>query len=65
MRSLIISIFGTYTPVETVIGVDSSDNLIYGVAAGMAGVDWIYVAGVVLFAIVLYGFCRLVGVLLK
>ena len=65
MRSLIVTIFGTYTPVEGVIGVDSLDQPIVGVISGMAGVDWTYIAGVLLFAILLYGFCRLVGVLLK
>ncbi|NLW46308.1 MAG: hypothetical protein GXY86_03070 [Firmicutes bacterium] len=65
MRSLIVTIFGIYMPIETIIEVDSEGLPIYGVASGMAGVDWTYIAGVILFAIVLYGFCRLVGVLLK
>lgn len=55
MKDLILSLFGAYTPVM------SGE----AVAFGLAGVDWPWVAGVLLFAIVLYSFFRLVGVLLK
>lgn len=65
MKAIIISIFGAYTPIETVVGVDDLGQSVYGVATGMAGVDWSYIAGVVLFAIVLFCFMRLIGVLLK
>lgn len=59
MKDLIIDLFGEYIPVtSTVDGVEV-------VASGAAGVDWAWVAGVFLFAIVLYSFMRLVGVLLR
>lgn len=56
MRDLIISIFGTYTPVTDTAGT---------ALQGMAGVDWPYLAGVALFALVLYSFFRLLGVVFK
>lgn len=56
MRDLIISIFGTYTPVTDAAGTPLQ---------GMAGVDWPYLAGVSLFALVLYSFFRLLGVVFK
>jgi hypothetical protein len=57
MRDLIVSIFGTYTPVI--------DPVSGSVPAGFAGVDWPYVAGVFLFALVLYGLLRFLGVMFK
>lgn len=71
MKDLIVSIFGTYEPVMTthayvVPGVDGSIlETVSAVAPGLAGVDWPWVAGVFLFAIVLYSFFRLAGVLLR
>ena len=57
MRDLIVSLFGTYTPlVDPVTG-----NAVLGVA----GCDWEWIAGVFLFGIVLFGFLRMLGVLLK
>ncbi|MCI9263995.1 MAG: hypothetical protein HFF06_05420 [Oscillospiraceae bacterium] len=67
MKDLIVSIFGSYEPVMTtevhLVG-DTLEEL-QVVASGMAGVDWAWLAGAVLFAIVLYSFFRLVGVLLR
>ena len=57
MRDLIVTIFGQYTPV-----VDPATG---AVAVGFAGVDWPYLAGVLLFALVLYSFFRLLGVVFK
>jgi hypothetical protein len=57
MRALIETIFGTYTPVL--------DPVSGSVAGGLAGVDWPYVSGVLLFALVLYGFLRFLGVMFK
>lgn len=56
MRDLIISIFGTYTPMTDEAGTPLQ---------GMAGVDWPYLAGVALFGLVLYSFFRLLGVVFK
>lgn len=67
MKDFVISLFGSYEPVMTVESHLVGDALeeVQVVASGMAGVDWAWVAGVVLFAIVLYSFFRLVGVLLR
>lgn len=67
MKDLIISVFGSYEPVMTteVYMVGETLEELQVVASGMAGVDWAWLAGVVLFAIVLYSFFRLVGVLLR
>ncbi|MPM19000.1 hypothetical protein SDC9_65418 [bioreactor metagenome] len=71
MKELITSIFGIYEPVMTtqtyvVPGLEGSTlETVSVVAPGLAGVDWPYVAGVLLFAIVLYCFLRMVGGALK
>lgn len=59
MRSLIVSIFGTYTPVTY------SANGVDIIPDGLAGCDWTYIAGVVLFAITLFLVLKLVGCLFK
>lgn len=61
MRSLLVSLFGVYMPVMT--DVYDSAGVVVGsvVADGVAGVDWPWVAGVVLFGVVLYCFLRMVG----
>lgn len=74
MKDLILSLFGSYEPVMTtygyvvpgVAGVDGATlETVQVVVPGLSGVDWPWVAGVFLFAIVLYSFFRLVGVLLR
>ena len=70
MKELIVSIFGVYEPVATTVAyvVPGSEGStleeVQVVASGLAGVDWPWVAGVLLFGIVLCSFFRLVGVLL-
>ena len=70
MKDLILTIFGAYEPVTTtasyvVPGAEGSTLAeVQVIASGLAGVDWPWVAGVILFGIVLYSFLRLVGVLL-
>lgn len=64
MRDLLIQIFGAYQPVTTTV-FDATGEAISVVASGMAGVDWPYIAGVLLFGLVLYCFFRLVGVVLS
>lgn len=56
MQTVINNIFGVYTPVMDSNGV---------IPSGMAGVDWSYVAGVVLFAVVLLCFFKIVGAVIK
>lgn len=60
MREIIESIFGTYVPIvyETV---DSEGNILEIIPAGLAGVDWTYVLGVLGFFVVLYCVLRIVG----
>ena len=60
VKDLVLSLFGTYEPI-TAVAADGVET----VASGLAGVDWPWIAGVLLFAIVLYSFFRLVGVLLR
>lgn len=59
MKDLILSLFGPYEPVT---------KLVEGVAVpldGLAGVDWPWLMGACMFAIFLYSFFRLVGVILR
>lgn len=59
MKDLVLTLFGSYEPVT---------QLVDGVAVpldGLAGIDWPWLVGVFLFAIVLYSFFRLVGVMLR
>lgn len=71
MKDLIISIFGPYEPVTTVetvaTGIEGalSTETIEVVASGMAGVDWPWIMGVLLFAIVLYSLFRILGVFFR
>lgn len=67
MKDLIIRLFGEYVPIytEEVRVVGETTETVQVVASGSAGVDWAWVAGVLLFAIVLWSFMRLVGVLLR
>ncbi len=67
MKDLIVSLFGSYEPVMTVEPhlVGEALEEVPVVASGVAGVDWPWIMGVLLFAIVLYSFFRLVGVLLR
>ena len=71
MKDLIIRLFGEYQPVTTqellpvmADGV-TEYQMVEVVASGAAGVDWAWIAGVVLFAIVLYSLFRLLGVFFK
>ena len=68
MQDIRTAIFGTYTPVTSdsaVAAADGTVTIVTEVASGMAGVDWPYVLGVLLFAVVMYSFFRLVGAILK
>lgn len=55
MRDIIVSIFGEYEALVV------NDNLI----GGLAGLDYEWLAGVVLFAIALFSLFKLLGVLLN
>lgn len=69
MSSIIERLFGTYVPVSypvTEMVWDSANEQFitvtnYVTPSGAAGVNWSYVAGVMLFAITLYSLFRLIG----
>lgn len=71
LKAMIVTIFGEYEPVTTTTAVtETVDNvttttLIDTVASGAAGVDYAWLAGVALFAILLYCVMRLFGGILK
>ena len=71
MKELVLSIFGEYEPVMTQIAVTTeiegalSTELVDVVASGSAGLDWPWIMGVLLFAIVLYSLFRILGVFFK
>lgn len=56
MRDLMISLFGIYQPIQYVTS--AGDTVI---PSGAAGVDWIYISGIALFALFLYCVIRLIG----
>lgn len=67
LKSLIVSIFGEYTPVMSAIAVTEgtgdqvTTTIIDTVADGAAGVDWEWLSGVFLFGILLYCLMRMLG----
>lgn len=70
-KAFVVSIFGEYEPVITTslvketVGDSVQTTLVDVVASGFAGVDFVWLAGVLLFAILLHGFFRIVGGLLR
>lgn len=64
MKAIMESIFGVYTPV-VVSEVAADGSVVTKTLSGLAGVDWPYVGGVLLFAICLYSVFRLIGVIFK
>lgn len=71
MKAIIEQIFGTYTPptyaVTDYVDIDGTLTAVTTniVPPGCAGVDWVYIAGVVLFAICLYSVFRIIGSVFK
>lgn len=59
MKDLVFSVLGPYAPVTQVV--DGVTVLV----DGLAGLDWPWLVGAALFAIVLWSFFRLVGVILR
>lgn len=65
MKDLMLSIFGTYSPIMTSV-YDSEGNYIGDVvASGFAGVDWQYILGVCLFGVVLYCVLRMIEAVIR
>lgn len=71
LKALIISIFGEYTPVTTTsvinetVGEEVNQYLVEAVASGSAGVDYEWIAGVVLFGILFFCLMKLLGGIVK
>lgn len=71
LKALIVSIFGEYTPIMTTaavtetVGNETTTTLIDTVAPGAAGVDYAWIAGVLLFGILLFCLMKLLGGVLK
>lgn len=72
MRDFIVSLFGVYEPVMTqqAVTYTAADGtvvteLVEVVASGAAGLDWPWIMGVLLFAIVLYSLFRILGVFFR
>lgn len=69
MLSLIYDLFGSYSPVtysDTSLVWDSVNEEFITIVndvipSGLAGVDWPWIAGVFLFAIMLHGLLRIIG----
>lgn len=56
MRDLMINLFGIYQPVQFVTS--AGETII---PAGASGVDWVYISGILLFALSLYCVYRMIG----
>ena len=71
LKNLVVSIFGAYEPILTTTTVTETidgevvTTLLDTVADGVAGVDFEWLTGVVIFCIVLFSFFRIVGVVFK
>lgn len=68
LTSAIVSIFGEYTPrTQTVTTYFSDGTSVESVECvpGIAGLDWVWISGVGLFAISLYCIFRMIGGVLK
>lgn len=52
LSSFIARVCGTYNPIVDASGV---------IPAGMAGVDWVYIANFVLLVVVIYSVLRIIG----
>lgn len=68
LAQVVVSIFGAYQPrIETVTSIDDAgiETVSESIVPGLAGLDWPWLVGAVLFAIMLHGFLALIGVVLK
>lgn len=64
MKDLIISLFGEYSPVTyTVTNSDGTTSDV--IASGLAGVDWQWVLGALVFLIAFYSLFRIIGLIFK
>lgn len=66
--SAIVTIFGEYTPLTqtvTTYFADGSSVESVEYVSGIAGLDWVWIAGVMLFGVALYCIFRMIGGVLK
>ena len=66
--SALVAIFGEYTPLtQSVTTYFADGSVVESVeyVSGVAGLDWMWIAGVVLFCIVIYCIFRMIGGVLK
>lgn len=65
---IVQNLFGTYQPRTQTVVTYAPDGTSYTsveVVPGLAGLDWYWISGVLLFALVLFGLLRFVGVIVK
>lgn len=68
IAAAVVSVFGEYQPITHTVTDHLSDgtSVTYEqVVPGLAGVDWVWVSGVGIFALMLYSLFRLLGVFVK
>lgn len=68
MSGIVASVFGTYSPkTQTVSQTLDNGTVVTSqeIIPGVAGMDWHWIAGVFLFAVVLWSFFRFLGVIFK
>lgn len=68
MSGIVSAIFGTYSPkTQTVSQTLENGTVVTSqeIIPGVAGMDWHWIAGVLLFSIVLWSFFRFLGVIFK
>lgn len=68
MKDIITELFGSYTPItytDTVVSSSGAFETVERIPDGLAGVDFTFIAGVLLFGITLYCVLRVIGGLLR
>lgn len=67
LKSIILQVFGDYEPRTQTIETSQGDQqtIQTEIVPGVAGVDWPWLAGVLVFSIAFYGFFRILGVLIR
>lgn len=65
LKEVIVNIFGTYEPVTYEVYNSVTDSYDTVIASGMAGVDWMFIAGVLLFGITAFCVFRIIGGIIK
>lgn len=61
IKALIETILGVYVPIYTDVYDETGTVIGQAVAQGVAGVDWTFVIGGIIFAVTLYCILRMIG----